>query len=97
MSTAVLVEIRDLKEQMSINWDDHDARLQSCLDRSEGIVLNHCKVDLTDSPAWTSETVPANVSAAIIIVAKGLFTDQPVWLTDTVRSLLVGYRDPTLA
>ena len=97
--TAVLVSITTIRQQNSV--EDVDAeRLQMCLDLAEGIVLNHCKHDLADSPHWDDASVPANVKQAIIIVTKRLFDDEP-WMTeslyDAVRSLLYGYRDPTLA
>lgn len=97
--SAVLVSITTIRQQNSMEDVDAD-RLQTCLDLAEGIVLNHCKHDLADSPHWDDETVPSNVKQAIIIVTKRLFDDEP-WMTenayDAVRSLLYAYRDPTLA
>lgn len=97
--TAVLVTIQTIREQLSFP-EGEDVRLQKCLDLAEGIVLNHCKHDLADSPHWTVGDTPENVQQAIILVTKRLFMDAP-WMTadpyDAVRSLLYGFRDPTLA
>lgn len=97
--TAVLVTLPQLKEHLRITWDEHNSRLQSCLDRAEGIVLNHCKVLATDSPLpewWDDENLRANVNSAILLTAQALYSNQP-FKTQTFMDLLYAFRVPTVA
>lgn len=91
-----LVKIETFKEQIGITWHDQDARLDLALSQAHGIVLKHIKVS-PDQTEWTHDSVPANVGYAITLVAKALFVDAETVMTQTVRDLLVGFRDPTLA
>jgi hypothetical protein len=75
----------------------NDARkdhFEALAERASGIVLKHVK--RLDDP-WDADDAPSNVKAATLIVARNLWDEEEEPLSDPVRNLLVGYRDPTLA
>lgn len=83
--------------------DDRLPNIQKALEQAEGIVLDY--VDAVD-PAWTFETVPANVSSAIMMIAQSILdnSDEPKMLIGmdidekhAIRTLLRRYHTPVMA
>jgi Phage gp6-like head-tail connector protein len=100
---ASLVTLAQVKDQLRITHAFADAELQRHLDDAEDIIRRYLKT-LPD-PAWTADTVPGAVRAAILRQATHLATDRgdrageatPDGLAPFVADLLTLYRDPALA
>ncbi|MBD9640744.1 hypothetical protein IB277_31085 [Ensifer sp. ENS07] len=98
-----LVSLDDLDFQLRLSLSRDEAgaindplapQFQKLADSASVIVLRHVKRE--DDP-WTEETVPDDVRAAILIVARNLWDEVDEPLSAAVTSLLCGRRDPTLA
>lgn len=110
---ATLVTIEDAKAQAGITITDDDALIDLHLNQAEAFVLRHIRrptdVDWTaEIAAWTPETVPLHIQAAILRMFVNLHSDrgdEPAnrWretvngLPPEVDVLLRPYRDHVLA
>lgn len=96
-----LVTLAQAKKHLRIDTVDSDVDIQLKLDQAEGIIVRYLK-DQADA-AWTSITVPVNVTAAILLLLASLHEhrgdDQTLsegtWVA--IERLLVSLRDPALA
>lgn len=82
-----------------------DARtpdIEMKMDQAEAAILDYLKVD---ADHWTAETVPAQVTASIILGVRGLYDGNDALLaglydnerTNPIVGLLQRLRDPALA
>lgn len=103
-----LVTKEQVKAALRIDGTDADADIELKIAQAEDIVLDF--IQPKPSPAWTGETVPPRVTAAIILVVGYLYDDSPeaqealAGLSgagpvkpSAAVSLLWRLRDPTLA
>lgn len=103
-----LVTIEQVKAALRIDYDDADADLELKISQAEDIVLDF--VQPKPDPAWTPDTVPGRVTAAIIIAISCLLDDTEEHLAmlsglsgsnpdpkNPIAALLWRLRDPTLA
>lgn len=103
-----LVEIDQVKEALRIDDDDADADIALKIAQAEDIVLDF--VQPKPDPAWDAASVPARVTAAIILVVGYLYDDSPEaqealaglagaanGKPSAATALLWRLRDPTLA
>lgn len=92
----------DEYEDAGFSASDEGLDIQSKLDIAEGLVLDYLKKP--DNPdAWTEETAPFPVKAAILLTLSDLYehragsADDDVFLSFAVRSILHRLRDPAMA
>lgn len=103
-----LVDIDQVKAALRIDGDDADADLALKIVQAEDIVLDF--VQPKPDPAWTPDTVPGRVTAAIIIAISCLLDDTEEHLAmlsglsgsnpdpkNPIAALLWRLRDPSLA
>lgn len=103
-----LVTIEQVKSALRIDYDDADADLELKISQAEDIVLDFMQPK--PDPAWTSDTVPGRVTAAIIIAISCLLDDTEEKMAmlsglsgtnvdpkNPIAALLWRLRDPTLA
>lgn len=93
---AALVTLDQAKADLGILDDtSRDAEVTSKINAAHGIVMKHIK--FIDLDALQAEDVDG-IRAAEWLVLRSLFfgeTENP--LSEAVKALLSGYRDPTLA
>lgn len=90
-----LVTLDEVKERLAITFSSQDAKIAGIVDEATGIVLDY--IDQPD-PAWTVETVPFHVRAAIMLVTARLYAgDDKAVLTDAVKGILRRTRRPVVA
>jgi len=82
--------------------DERTPDIELKMDQAEAAILDYLKVGADE---WTAETVPAQVTAAIILAVKGLYDGNDALLaglydnerTNPIVGLLQRLRDPALA
>jgi len=108
---STLVTLDQLKARLRITSTEEDVDLQALLDQSEAQIVNWCSVTPPSqaiTAAWTAETVPPVVVAAILVQAgeldrfRGDDADAPPRPADeslsvSVRELLRPYHDLAMA
>jgi hypothetical protein len=109
---ATLVTLEQAKARLRVTSTDEDVDLQSMLDQAEAHILNWCSVTprcKAVADAWTPDTVPTVVVAAILLQVgeldrfRGDDPDGPPRvppgeaLTVMVRELLRAYHDAVIA
>lgn len=100
MATLILPEVA----LAHLRIDEDTLDLQNKITQAQEIVFDYLKYP-TGYDAWTSETVPAPIKSAILLVLGGLWKtrgdDEEITpdavITPTVVSLLMRRRDPALA
>lgn len=94
---AALVTVDEMKVQLRILEDDFDAELGNWIETAHGRIVRYIKSD--DETITYLEEIDQNaLKIAEIVAVKALFEgadDAP--MTQAVKSLLVDFRDPTLA
>jgi hypothetical protein len=89
-----LVSLQAAKDHLRIDTSDTDVDIDRKLEQANDIVIRHLKSQADD--AWTTATVPGDVSASILLVLEDLYERRPInW--EAIGRLLVGRRDPALA
>jgi hypothetical protein len=104
--SATLLTLAQAKEHLRITLppgDPGDADLQLKLDQAEAVIRGYLKAK--NDPAWTPETVPPPVTAAILFLVAHLdinrggeaeeYRDKAVW--DAIDRILAFHREPTWA
>ena len=100
---AALVSLDRIKRHLYVDGSEHDADLADRAEEATAIVVDYLK---TPNHGWTVETVPANVRAAVLLVAADLWErrgtgmkagGEETGLTATVKALLYRMRDPAMA
>jgi hypothetical protein len=108
---ATFVTLEQAKARLRVTSTDEDVDLQSLLDQAEAHILNWCSVTprcKAVADAWTPETVPPVVVAAILLQVgeldrfRGDDPDAPArpegeGPTVLVRELLRAYHDAVVA
>lgn len=101
---SALLHLRLIEDEDSDDLeylDEYDSVVEK-LAQASAIVSKHVK-DVDESLDWDADTTPADVQAAVLLVLSDLWEHRAgsgssnVVLSQTVRDLLVGYRDPTMA
>jgi hypothetical protein len=106
-AAAPLVSLAIAKEQLRITDADHDAEITRMSHEATDVILDYLKHGA--DPAWTPETVPLPVQAAILRMLSHLYADrgdreaketdasadEKVWAA--IDRLLARFRDPALA
>lgn len=107
-----LMALEDAKVHLNITDTSHDADVAMKLDAAEAIVLDYIgstSTWRTIVAAWTSDTLPAAVQAAILVQLGELFgvtgrgdepkgpVHVPGQLSQQVTNYLMRYRDPVVA
>lgn len=111
-----LVMLEDMKRHLNVEGlTEHDAKIQMYLDAAHEVVLDYVKNRVSNAStweatvdAWTDDTVPKRVKAAIMRQCADLFRfrgdddgDEPKrelgYLAPGVTALLYRLRDPALA
>ncbi len=101
-----LITLADAKAHLRVDGSAHDADITLKIHQASAIILNHLK--LTELPgAWITTAspevlaVPYNVLAATFLVLGELFENREAAVADplssSIRNLLIGLRDPSLA
>jgi hypothetical protein len=108
---ATFVTLDQAKRRLRVTSTTEDVDLQDLIDQAEAHVMEWCSTTArakTVADAWTSDTVPKVVVAAILVQTaeldrfRGDDTDGPPRqdgeeLCVTVRELLRPYHDPVVA
>jgi len=106
---AALITLATAKGHLRIDTpegDPGDVALQVKVDQASARVLDRCNATAwwrAITPSWTTETVPAGVQAAMLVLLTHLFEhrgddmapDADVWTA--VDRLIGPHRDPVLA
>lgn len=94
---AALVTVEEMKTQLRITDHDHDYELDIWIDAAHGRIVRYIKSD-DEAITYLDEIDQNALKLAEIVAVKALFEgadDAP--MTQAVKSLLVDFRDPTLA
>ena len=108
---ADLIALEDAKAHLRVTSDREDADITNKLLAAQQVILDYLTRRDTawndEMAAWTEDTVPASVKAAILVQLGELRRNRgdeaeirpqgPTALSPTVMSLLMRYRDPGLA
>jgi hypothetical protein len=100
---ATLVTLAEAKDQIRVTHSFSDAELQRTLDDAEDMIRQYLKTK--NDPAWTAETVPGAIRAAILRQVTHLVADRgdrdsapnDAGLAPHVEQSLNLYRDPAFA
>lgn len=107
-----LIALDDAKLHLNITDTSHDSDVAMKLDAAEAIVLDYIgstSTWRTTAAAWTADTLPAVVQAAILVQLGELYgasgrgddAKGPVYtpgqLSPQVTNYLMRYRDPVVA
>lgn len=111
---ADVITLDEAKSHLRISNAQEDGDIYSKLVAAQQVIVDYLTRRAGDGDdwnaemaAWTSETIPASVRAAILVQLGELYrkrgddqeveTDKPVGLSPTVSALLMRYRDPGVA
>lgn len=108
---ATFVTLEQAKRRLRVTSTADDVDLQDLIDQAEAHVVDWCSTtprSKTIAEAWTAETVPKVVVAAILVQtveldrfrgddAEGPSRQDGEELGVTVRELLRAYHDPVIA
>ncbi len=95
-----LVTLDEAKAHLKIEEADEDTDLQLKLDGAIELVVDYCD---TQDPIWSSDTVPARVKSAILLVLGNLYgsrgdkTPSGPPISQNVEDLLYKWHTPALA
>lgn len=101
---AVLVTFAQAKAHLRITTPDghpDDPDIQLKLDQAEAIIRNYLKA--SDDPAWTAETAPPLVGAAILLMLgrlyeqRGDIEDNDAKLWQAIDRMLARLHTPAIA
>jgi hypothetical protein len=97
-----ILSLETALQHLKITDADHDEAVQLALDNAESNVEMELKAEW--DPAWTADTLPGTVRAAILLVLGALYENDGSNVGDTFEralaardTLLVGIRVPTVA
>jgi hypothetical protein len=91
---SALVTAEQIADRARIDVAHESADLDAIAEEATDIVIGYIK---KPDHEWTTETVPARIRTAIIMVAKALYDDEEQVLSDNAKMLLHRDRDPALA
>lgn len=96
---TTLVALEDAKAHLRVDTDDEDALITDKAAAATAIVLDYVKAA---DEAWTVDTVPSRIRAAILLVLTNLYANRgdgeaPTPLSQPVTDCLFGLRYPTFA
>jgi hypothetical protein len=102
---ADLVTLAQAKAHLGIAaaLTDNDVDVALKVSQASQTVLNYLKFKDGEDPDWTSETVPGDIQAAMLLMLTHLYenrgsdmkADEAVW--QAIRRLCERHRDPALA
>ena len=107
-----VITLAEAKRHLRITHADEDVDISDKLEAATQVIIDYLsRRDATwnaTMDAWTAETIPKSVRAAILVQLGELTakrgdedpiapTPQPVSLSPTVMALLMRYRDPGVA
>lgn len=92
---ASLITMEEAKDALRVLDNDHDSDIELRMHAASEMVLQYAN---QSDPAWTDETAPYLIKAAIILTLQDLFSsEEPTGLTEGVKNILHRWRDPVLA
>lgn len=98
---AALVTLLQCKKHLHVEDDLHDVEITLKRDQATATIVDY--LESRADPTWTDQTVPGQVSAAILLLLGNLYehrgddmqADEACW--QAITRLLVRSRDPALA
>lgn len=102
-ATGLLITLDEAKTHLHVPFEGtaHDVDITAKVEQAQDVILDYLKHGA--DPAWTAETLPRPVRAAMLLMLTHLYEhrgddmdpDEPLWMA--IGRLLARFRDPALA